>query len=41
MSCILGVFMMVMLWFIILFEKSPSPYSIELHLFVLLKHLLH
>jgi hypothetical protein len=41
MSCILVVFMMAMLWFIILFEKSPSPYSIELHLLILLKHLFH
>jgi hypothetical protein len=39
MSCILVVFMMVMFWSIILFEKSPSPCSIELHLLVRLKHL--
>lgn len=38
MSCILVVFMMVMLWSIILFEKSSFPCSIELQLLVLLKH---
>ncbi len=34
LSCILVVFMMVMLWSIIIFEKSPSPCSIGLHLLV-------